>query len=280
MPSSPRIVFSARALVARRLPFARRRESYADVEVARDEIRALPPAVEPLILRVRAAGFSLEDRARVEGDWFCDVTGQEPVKLPPPRWEYEGGEASAWVQGKTWLAAWETCTRPDWMMHGAASAGVARKSVARVACVAARSVLGLVPAGEDRPRALVERAEAWTQGRVETQAVIDLAQALPRAYGTPEAGYLAQAIVQVFEACRSAAYIAYPSLGPDNFGSYAAYAFDHAAMARAHARCGPRAKDMRVCWRQTMPEFAHVVRRELPTVEVFRALARSTHADT
>jgi hypothetical protein len=74
-------------------------------------------------------------------------------------------DAREWLETvpDDWTAeqAWGDCERGDWMLWLAGRLGVDRVAIARVACAVARSVLHLVPAGEDRPRLAIEAAEAW-----------------------------------------------------------------------------------------------------------------------
>jgi hypothetical protein len=49
--------------------------------------------------------------------------------------------------------AWCECERGDWMLWLAGRLNVERVAIVRTACAVARSVLHLVPPGEDRPRA-------------------------------------------------------------------------------------------------------------------------------
>jgi hypothetical protein len=62
-----------------------------------------------------------------------------------------------------WTAeqAWCECERGDWMIWLAGRLNVERVAIVRTACAVARSVLHLVPPGEDRPRLAIEAAEAW-----------------------------------------------------------------------------------------------------------------------
>jgi hypothetical protein len=74
-------------------------------------------------------------------------------------------EAREWLATvpDDWTAeqAWCDCERGDWMLWLAGRLNVERVALVRVACAVARSVLHLVPAGEERPRLAIEAAEAW-----------------------------------------------------------------------------------------------------------------------
>jgi hypothetical protein len=70
-------------------------------------------------------------------------------------------EALAWVGERTAAEAWLECPRADWLLWYAARVGVDRRRIVLAACDCARSVLPLVPSGEDRPRLAIEAAERW-----------------------------------------------------------------------------------------------------------------------
>ena len=93
---------SGRAVVAIGQPFVARDESYADADVALDEISDLVRQSEPLVLRVDAAGGTSAERERLSGDWLCDSDGSPPSRLPAPRWGYDD-RADEWSRPRTWL---------------------------------------------------------------------------------------------------------------------------------------------------------------------------------
>lgn len=71
--------------------------------------------------------------------------------------------AQQWVAQNSYdeHAAWENCERADWMLWLAARRGCDHVQIVRATCAIARTVLHLVPDGEDRPRLAIEAAEAW-----------------------------------------------------------------------------------------------------------------------
>ena len=78
-------------------------------------------------------------------------------------------EAVDWAsQAPSLGAAWDSCERADWLLWLAARTS-RRELVVAAACACARTVLHLVPEGEERPRLVIETAEAWTRG----EATID-----------------------------------------------------------------------------------------------------------
>ena len=73
-------------------------------------------------------------------------------------------EAVVWYESYDWPddeAAWCACGRGDWMLWLCAHIGVDRVLRVRSGCAIARTVLHLVPAGEERPRLAIEAAERW-----------------------------------------------------------------------------------------------------------------------
>lgn len=73
-------------------------------------------------------------------------------------------DAITWLGDRDDATAWRECERGDWLLWGAATAGVDRRLVVRAACACARPALPYVAAGELRPLRAIEDAEAWTRG--------------------------------------------------------------------------------------------------------------------
>jgi len=80
-------------------------------------------------------------------------------------------DAQNWCDGKTLEEAYAQCERGDWMLWFAARVGVDRKLVVLAACDCAETALKYVPEGEDRPRAAIEMARAWTRGEATIEQV-------------------------------------------------------------------------------------------------------------
>jgi hypothetical protein len=83
-------------------------------------------------------------------------------------------EARDWVAARGALTPeqlWAQCERADWLLWYAARVGVDRRAIVRAACACARTVLHLVPEGEERPLSAIETAEAWCDGRATTEQV-------------------------------------------------------------------------------------------------------------
>lgn len=127
-------------------------------------------------------------------------------------------------EARVWLAtqsdpraAWETCERPDWMIWYARRRDVDPKVFVRIACDCARTVLWLVPEGENRPRLAIEVAERRMRG----EATIDEVR---------DAAYAAEAAAAAADATYAAAYAAVYTAAA---AAYAAYVVDAAADAAA-----------------------------------------------
>ena len=115
-------------------------------------------------------------------------------------------ESIAWADGygSAWSTALASCPERDWLtwLYGRLlSRGHARREPLVVAaCLCAREVLHLVPAGEERPLRAIETAEAWCRGEATLDEV--------RAAGDAAAAYAAYAAA-AYAAYAAAAYAAY-----------------------------------------------------------------------
>ncbi len=248
-----KIVFTARAVVASSLPFVAQDRAYADADVARDEIQSLSNPVEPTVLRVRATGGEKSERAAVAGDWLCDTVGDEPRRIQKPQWSINEA-ARRWAAKRTWLTAWETCEKAHWMLHALARASVDRAVLVRAACACARTVLDVVPPGEDRARRAIETAEAWSRGEASArEARIASNAAYEAAYEDREEGPQESRIYNALLAARYAASSTY------TFG----YGASDLSDVAVHAGYEDDA---------AMRSLADLVRREVPTLLVLRAV--------
>jgi hypothetical protein len=111
--------------------------------------------------------------------------------------------------------AWATCERADWLLWIAgrlASTDDARKLVVLAACACARTALGRVPVGEDRPRICIETAEAWARGEatiVQVRAArADALDARVEMWRKPAAAAADAAAAAAADAAAAAAYAA------------------------------------------------------------------------
>ena len=72
-------------------------------------------------------------------------------------------EAREWARGKSLAEVYAQFHRADWWLWLAARVGVDRRAVVLAACACARTALGHMPAGEERPLRALETAEAWAR---------------------------------------------------------------------------------------------------------------------
>ncbi len=154
------IRLSARAAVARGLRFTESVDVFHDADVALDEIRGLPPPPEPLVLRVVATGGTAQERASVAGDWFCEASVGDPVRLPKPDWTLTL-DSMRWSRNRPWLGAWEACPRPDWMVFEAAKAGVDPRRIVGAACRCVKESTRHLEPVDPAIERCVDLAESW-----------------------------------------------------------------------------------------------------------------------
>ena len=163
------------------------------------------------------------------------------------------GEAIKWVVSHPSDSAetiWSECDRGDWMLWMSAKIGVDRKMIALAACGCARSVLHLVPVGEDRPRIAIETAEAWAAG-IATLAEVRAAADAAYAYAADAADAAAYA---------DAAYAAYAAAADAVYAAVAAYAAAYASDAR----------------RKSLAASADIVRQHIAWEDVVIAVLRGS----
>ena len=77
---------------------------------------------------------------------------------------------------------WSTCDRVDWLLWLAAESGIVLP-VVLAACDCARTAIGFVPAGEDRPLRAIDVAERIGRGEITGGAAVDAAGAAVDAAG-------------------------------------------------------------------------------------------------
>lgn len=122
------------------------------------------------------------------------------------------------ARGRTPETAWAECPRGDWLIEIAAEAGAFKSLLVLSAAACARLALAYVPAGEGRPLAAIEAAEAWARGEAALTAVE------PRVHAAFGAGH--EAARALGEGPASPTVSAAPA---------ACYAAAHAAQAAHHA---------------------------------------------
>ena len=153
------------------------------------------------------------------------------------------GEAVAWAsQVSSSGAAWDSCERADWLLWLAARTS-RRELVVAAACACARTVLHLVPEGEERPRLAIETAEAWTRGEATIDEVrkatddayyaADAARGVaPSAHCAATAAWNAAAATDYYAVTPLAAYYAATAVYTDNAAASIARHDAHLSMCK------------------------------------------------
>ena len=169
---------------------------------------------------------------------------------------YACRDAVAWAANRPASETlWRECPDASWMIWLCTMLGVRRELLVLCATGCARSVLHLAPAGEDRPRLVVEVAEAWAYGRATLEDVrAAVHAAVHAAYAAADddaayaAAYAARAAHASDAACAASAARA------------AAYAASDAAYAAARA-----ADAAGICTREhALARYARGVREVIP----------------
>ena len=150
-------------------------------------------------------------------------------------------ESLAWADGygSAWSTALTACPERSWLtcLYGRllARGHVRREPLVIAACLCAREVLHLVPAGEERPLRAIETAEAWARGEATTDAVREARRVAYAAYAASAAyAYAAYAAAAAAYAA-DAAYAAAVYAAADAAYAAAVYAADAAYAAYADA---------------------------------------------
>jgi hypothetical protein len=172
---------------------------------------------------------------------------------------------------------WNCCERGDWLLWIATKLEVDRKHVVKAACECAKSVLHLVPEGEERPRKAIEIALEWTEGNASLEDVRSAAAAAYAAatHANAHANASYAASYAAYAARYSAAYaVVYAAAAHAAYAS--AYAADNAcACATAADRQVARARathagDVARC--RSLGQCAELVRAVIPWELVEKAL--------
>ena len=153
-------------------------------------------------------------------------------------------ESLAWADGygSAWSTALTACPERSWLtwLYGRllARGHVRREPLVIAACLCAREVLHLVPAGEERPLRAIETAEAWARGEATTDAVREARRVAYAAYAyAADAAYAAYAAAAAAADAAYAAYAAADAAAAD--AAYAAYADADAALTLLRRELGP-----------------------------------------
>jgi hypothetical protein len=156
-------------------------------------------------------------------------------------------EAREWLhKQKDWQEAWDTCPRGDWLLwlHSRLNPGMPRgdewhKVYVRIACEAARSVLGSVPAGELRPLAAIELAERFAAGDDVSESDLRAAAAGAADAAAAYADAAGGAAYAAAHAAGGAAYAAGGAASANAAAAANAAADANAAIVRKHIPIAP-----------------------------------------
>ena len=166
----------ARAVAAFRGEFTDSGWEFHDVGVALDEIAALRPASDPIVLRVTSEPDSEPAAwaASVLGEWLCEADGSEPkrlgsVMLPGSDW--------VWWLGPSPLSGWEGCDEPILPLRIALAAGVDHKKIASAVGSRMRLWTSFNDPSNRRCRRAIRLVESWTQGKSDADGVIAAGEA-------------------------------------------------------------------------------------------------------
>ena len=162
--------------------------------------------------------------------------------------------------------AWNTCDRPSWMLWLAEKAGVEKPVFVRIACDIARTVLHLVPEGEDRPRLAIEAAEAWLANPNEENTIAVDEAARAASWAAYAARAAANAAVCAAEAAASSAVWAASWAACEAACAAASWAASREA-ARAASRAAGWAAAWAASWAaraEARVNFADIVRKNIP----------------
>jgi hypothetical protein len=173
------------------------------------------------------------------------------------------GEGSDWVDAQPDTTSaqdiWDAIERPDWALWIAGKAQAEHKVIVQLACVFARSVLHLVPAGDDRPRRRIETVEAWIRG----EASLDDVRTARRQTATDAATYVAYAAADASDAYASTNAATCTATCVTNAATCAfTCATNAATYAISAATCASDASDAAELNR----EFCKVIRKAIPKV--------------
>lgn len=170
-------------------------------------------------------------------------------------------DARQWSRNLDLRTAWMTCERGDHLIWFAARLRVNHKRVVYVACQCARLELPYVPAGEDRPRQLIELVEAWCRGEVTTERM------RIAAYST-----YADANAYAAYSAAIAAYDATYGYDNDAYAADVAYAVTYAVTSAADAHAN--AEDADNARANTLRQCADLVRQAIPYRTIAAAAQR------
>jgi hypothetical protein len=114
-------------------------------------------------------------------------------------------ESIEWAsQYSTAQEAYDACERGDWLLWLHARARSDPRILTRAKCEIARTVLHLVPDGEDRPRIAIETAERWARGEASEGEIRGAYSAAAASSDASDAAYAAAYASAVYFAAYAA----------------------------------------------------------------------------
>ena len=192
----------ARAVAAFRCEFTDSGWEFHDVGVALDEIAALRPASDPIVLRVTSEPDSEPAAwaASVLGEWLCEADGSEPKRLGSVMLP-----GSDWVWWLSPLSGWEGCDEPILPLRIALAAGVDRKKIASAVGSRMRLWTSFNDPSNRRCRRAIRLVESWTQGKSDADGVIAAGEAARHSGRSLPIGHERRLELQAaYELCRLA----------------------------------------------------------------------------
>ena len=138
-------------------------------------------------------------------------------------------EAAEWLETQPDVAtAWNCCQRGDWMMWLLTNLPTPKDVSVTLAIRFARSVLHLVPAGEERPRLAIEAAERWLAEPTEDNRAAARAAARAACWAAGWADWVDETIADAADAATLAARAAADATitGAADAARSAAYTYD------------------------------------------------------
>jgi len=186
-------------------------------------------------------------------------------------------QAVEWVGRRGLRTAWRDCPRGDWMLWLATRVNVDRRLVVRAACDCARLALQYVPFGEDRPRLVIEIAEAWCDGKVAANTSSDASAVYAAVGAAYYAAYYASAADAAVDAVRAADAAAY-AVRAAYAAARAVRAADAAVYAAAYAACAAGSTNAAYAVRAADAKCAALVRKRISVNVVEAAIRRREHS--
>lgn len=192
------------------------------------------------------------------------------------------GEALPWLRSLPAITtpeeAYNACPRGDWLLWLAGRVGVEPRTIVLVACAIARTALGHVQPGEERPRIAIETTEAWTRGEatIEEERAAGIAAArAASAAPDPGAAYAAHAAAIASHATVSC-YVTVSFSAGTHAAAASTDAARAAACAAAYTRAAATAATALAARQNAHAEHAVIVRRLIPWSVIAAAISATS----